>query len=273
MTTKPNTKPTAATTEAGAETTTGAPAVPVPGPGVPAAPTRALGWTMIALAVLTGLGFTILSSVFEFPDILRQDGDTVLPLFADNADVVRPTYWMLAMTGPLLIAISVTLGRLLATAAPGPSDLVAGFGSATGVLWALGYARWPITMPYLADLHRHGDQQRASELYELLNRYAGMTVGEHLGFITMGLFAIALAVALRRAGLGPPWLALAGIGVGLLIAVTAYEQYDNGAEILGLLNGVANTVWFLWLAAIGVVLVRRSPHGSENGGFTTGRTG
>jgi hypothetical protein len=235
---------------------TTAPGNTFPDGATTASPTRLLGATLIVFAGTTAIAIAVLSAVFEFPEILRRPGDEVLPRYADNASTVRPVYWLLAMTGLVLIAISAELGRLLAPRAPGPSRLVTGFGIATGVFWSLGYARWPIAMPYLSDLYETGEQQRAVELYELLNRYAGMTVGEHLGFITMGVFALALAVALRRAGVGPRWMFPVGIVAGVSIAITAYEQYDNDVPVLGALNGAANTIWFLWLLALGVVLVR-----------------
>ena len=222
---------------------------------------RVLAWTIIAFGLVTSAAFGILSSVFEFPDVLRRPGAEVLKLYDENAGVVRPTYWVLGMTGLVLVGIAVELGRFLTPFAAGPARLVTGFGVATGVFWSLGYTRWPIAMPYLSDMFKNGDaaqQQRASELYGLLNRYAGMTVGEHLGFITMGVFAIALAVGLRRGNVGPRWFLPVGVFVGVLIAITSFEQYNPDAEVLGALNGLANTIWFLWMIAIGVVLLRRS---------------
>jgi Domain of unknown function (DUF4386) len=232
-----------------------------------ATPTRLLGFTLIVFSVVSSIAFGILSAVFEFPDILREGADKVLPLFAEKSSMVRPVYWLLAMSGLVLIALSVQLGQILRTRAPGSSRLLTAFGIATGVFWSLGYARWPITMPYLSKLYQTGDKQRASELYELLNHYAGMTVGEHLGFISMGVFAIALAVALRRSGIGPKAMFPIGIVAGVLIAVTAFEQYDPSITVLGPLNGLANTIWFLWLLALGVVLVRNK---SASGEVTSG---
>jgi hypothetical protein len=219
-------------------------------------PTRLLGLTLILFSITTSVAFGVLSAVFEFPDVLRRPGGEVLDLYAENASVIRPTYWVLGMTGLVLIGISIELGRLLSERAPGPSRLVSSFGIATGIFWSLGYTRWPIAVPYLVELNKTGDKEQAANLYGLLNRYAGMTVGEHLGFITMGIFAIALAVGLRRSNIGPKWLFPVGIFGGGLIAITAYEQYDTSVTILGALNGLANTVWFLWLLALGIVLLR-----------------
>ncbi len=226
---------------------------------------RLLGMTIIVFGLVTSAAFGILSAVFEFPDVLRRPGAEVLEMYAENASVVRPTYWLLAMTGLVLVGIAVELGRFLMPFAEGPARLVSGFGVATGVFWSLGYTRWPIAVPYLSEMYQSGDaakKERAAELYGLLNRYAGMTVGEHLGFITMGVFAIALAIGLRRGGIGPRWLFPVGIFAGVLIAITSYEQYNPDATVLGALNGLANTVWFLWMIAIGVVLLRRTSRSS-----------
>ncbi len=217
---------------------------------------RLVGWSLIAFSVGSTIAFGVLAASFNFPEILREPGADVLEKFHENASVIRPTYWVLAMTGLVLIGLSLELARLVAPAAPGAARLVGAFGTATGIFWSLGYARWPIAVPNIAEQYATGDEQSAVELYELLNRYAGMTVGEHLGFICMGIFAVALAVGLRRGGIGPTWLYPVGLVGGGLIAVTAYEQYNTAATIFGALNGLANTIWFLWLLAIGVVLVR-----------------
>jgi hypothetical protein len=192
-------------------------------------PTKFLGWSIIAMSVASALGFVVLSIAFDFPAILREPGERVLEKYIENTSTIRPTYWMLAMTGLALVCIAAELGRVLSPYSPGPARLVGVSGAATGVFWALGYMRWPITVPYLADLYKTGDKTRAAELYGLINRYAGMTVGEHLGFIMMGVFAIALATALRDASIGPKWFFPVGIFAGILIAVTAAEQY-NGSE-------------------------------------------
>jgi hypothetical protein len=228
---------------------------------------RFLAWTMIVFGLVTSIAIGVLMSAFEFPDVLRRPGGEVLALYSENQSTVRPMYWLLAMTGIALIGIAVELGRLLAPYAEGPARLVSGFGVATGVVWSLGYARWPIAVPYLSEMYRNGDaseKERAADLYELLNRYAGMTVGEHLGFITMGIFAVALAVGLRRAAIGPKWFFPVGIFAGVLIAITSYEQYNTDATILGALNGLANTVWFLWIIAVGIVLLKRSSRNSKS---------
>ncbi len=220
-----------------------------------AAPTlRRLGWVMVSFSLVTSACFGVLSAVFNFPEILREPAAEVLPKFAENATIIRPTYWLLAMTGLVLIGISVELGNVISGSL---GRLISGFGAATGIFWALGYARWPITMPLLAQEYQSGNQAQASALYNLLNRYAGMTVGEHLGFISMGVFAAALALGLRRAQIGPRWLIAIGFLAAVSIAGTAYEQYDPSLTVLGAINGAANTVWFLWILALGVVLVRR----------------
>ena len=61
------------------------------------------------------------------------------------------------------------------------------------------------------------------------------------------MFAIALAVALRQAGIAPKGLYPSGMVAGFSIAITSYEQYDNNVPLLGELNGAANSIWFLWL--------------------------
>ncbi len=214
-----------------------------------------LGWGLIIFASATAACFGVLSAVFDFPAVLRAPAAEVLPAFSEHSAIIRPTYWLLAMSGLALIAMAGELGRLFPEAA---GRLITNLAIATGIFWAIGYIRWPIAVPYLADLYRSGQQEQAAGLYELSNRFAGMAVGEHLGFILMGGFAFALAVALRRARYGPKWLPAVGWFAGALLVLSSFEQYDPSVEILGAVNGAANTLWFLWLLAIGVVILRKN---------------
>lgn len=54
---------------------------------------RALIWWTAALidlhTLLAGVAFTWLGAVFDFPDILREPADVVLPRFAADADAIR----------------------------------------------------------------------------------------------------------------------------------------------------------------------------------------
>jgi Domain of unknown function (DUF4386) len=221
-------------------------------------PTRILGWCMIIVFLFAGIGIGTLTATFNFPDVLRATTANTLPLYLKNEVAIRASYWLLAMSGLIFAGIAAAFRRSFAHRGGGASDLAGTFGVLTGIFWALGFIRWAVTVPYLATRYANDPTSDAvNTMHEVLNRYAGMAVGEHLGFLTMGAFAIFASIAWRRAELGARWITPLGYFAGIFIAVTAGEQVATSLRILGDLNGPANVVWFAWLAAMGTVLVRR----------------
>lgn len=221
-------------------------------------PARALGWGMIIIFLLAGIGIGTLSASFNFPEVLHATTADTLPLYLENEAAIRAAYWILAMSGLIFAGTAAAFRRSFAHRGGGASDLAGTFGVLTGIFWALGFIRWAVTVPYLATRYAKDPTSDALDtMHQVLNRYAGMAVGEHLGFLTMGAFAIFASIAWRKADLGARWITPLGYFAGVFIAITAGEQVATSLRILGDLNGPANVVWFAWLAAMGTVLVKR----------------
>ncbi len=78
----------------------------------------------------------------------------------------------------------------------------------------------------------------------MLNRYAGMSVGEHLGFIAMGFWTICLGSILMKHPKFELWVGYFGIPIGLLLIASTAEHFGGAfASIFGILNFLANTLW------------------------------
>jgi len=164
-------------------------------------------WTaflLVAHILVLFTGFTLLAQIFDFPEVLRLSADERLARFAAASSIIIPTYWALAMTGFSQILISVLLAQSLRGGAPKLAQLSLVFGVVTGFGQAMGFGRWAILVPWLAE--RMADPTTSTTSRETIallegafNRFAGMLVGEHLSNIAWGLWLAFTGLAILRA--------------------------------------------------------------------------
>lgn len=229
---------------------------------------RTLALLLALEAILVTVPFFILQSVFEFPDILRQPADYALKLFVQRESVIVPTYYVFLFSALTAIPLSVALVRFFASneaASKGNSALLS-FGTATAIFQTLGFSRWVFTIPMIAHAYfapntAETSKQALALMYDTLNRYLGMTVGEHLGFLSMGAWTIVLAWQFGKAGVASERvsriLVWTGYATGVLTVLSAGEHFGGAsASFFAVLNIIANTVWIFWLVGLAILLYR-----------------
>lgn len=217
------------------------------------------GVTLFHVAVVT-ISFFVLQAVFRFPEILREPAQDRLSLFMENYDVIVPTYYFLALTGLTQAMIAV----LLLLAAPRRDEvtlvLATMFGVLCGAFQIMGFIRWPIVIPYLADAMANApdapDQQIVTLMEGLMNRYAGMAIGEHLGFLGMGLWTLLFGVAILIQPFVDRRLGPIGIILGIVTLAVAMEPLGGVFEPFGVLVAGVYGVWTTWLVLICISLIR-----------------
>jgi hypothetical protein len=111
--------------------------------------------TAFALAVvhvgLLSAGFLILADQFSFPEILRAPSEERLALFRQNQSLIVPAYYMMGLSGLTQVMLAVMFHQSFAKA--GSTLLVAALvaGVLGGAFQMMGFMRWPIAVPYLAE--------------------------------------------------------------------------------------------------------------------------
>jgi Domain of unknown function (DUF4386) len=166
---------------------------------------RVTGWLLVIGAVTFAVAATILSSTFNWPDILREPPDVVLPEFVAGGTSLVWTWFAVAWTyGILLVPI------LLLPAALGRSEdpvlRAATFVGAASVLLSLiGFPRWVFVVPALAGSYAAGDPTTQFPVWDL---------GGLLGSTLWGLWVLALGVAVLRAPIRRPTAAAVPVPSG-----------------------------------------------------------
>jgi hypothetical protein len=220
-----------------------------------------------ALFLIGALAFasaaTILSSTFDWPDILREPADVVLTTFAaGGASLVWTwfaTAWRYAILAVPILLLPTALGRRDDAAL-----WVATFAGAISVLLALiGFLRWVFVVPPMALMYQEGDAANRTALaaaWLAQHQYGGALLGEHLGQLLGIGWSITLSIIILRSRVLPRWVAVLGL---IVSALYLFNQGDilatalPGFPVFDLAGLIGSTGWGLWVAALGVVLLLR----------------
>ncbi|WP_219816498.1 DUF4386 domain-containing protein [Arthrobacter sp. Y81] len=219
---------------------------------------------LILLPLAFNAAFAALAAKFDYPDILRRPTSEVLERFRQGRPALVLLWWAFAMTAVLLAPLAVLLAGVLHGADP----LLLSLGSTVGVLAALvqflGLIRWPFLVPYLARVASEGNASEARKeavdvVFQSFNRYLGVAVGEHLGYLFTGTWSVLVGAAIMQSDAVPAWLGLVGIVVGAVLAVCSLEFVGpferDGWKVAAALTPVTYIAWSLWLVATGVAML------------------
>ena len=167
-------------------------------------------------------------------------------------------WWVFALTAVLLAPLAVLLAASLVGANPGLVAVAVATGVLAGVVQFLGLVRWPFLVPHLAREAERGSEA-AEVVFGAMNRYLGVAVGEHLGYLFTGCWSVLSGVALMQATNTPGWLGLVGIVVGCLLMLCSLEFVggfeEEGWNLAAVVTPIAYVAWSGWLIAVGVALL------------------
>lgn len=220
----------------------------------------ATGLLLAGSGLLATVGATILVVVFGWPAVLDEPGTVVLPAFAADEQAIRAGFYLLLVSSLLLVPGAYAVEAALTRPTAGTRAMTV-FGVAGALFQILGWVRWPITVPYLADAYAaatdDASRQSVAATFDVLNRYAGGALGEHLGWLFQGVWAVFVGVvALRAAGL-PRWFGALGLGLAAVWAVLVPGSAILQADALNAVGQPVYTAWYVWLLALGVVVATR----------------
>ena len=222
---------------------------------------RTAGFLLIAIPLAFTVCFMLLGLQFEYPDILRQPTGDVLTKFAAGGTGLIAVWYALTLTAILFIPVVLLLHRVLAAQeAPTLLWVATAFGVVAGLSQTLGFLRWPFLVPHLAQVYlapgaSEAQQVAAAMVFEAFNRYAGMAVGEHLGYLSTSIWTLLVATMMLRSARFGRWLGVSGIILAPGIAAGLLEP--AGVELAGTINTFSYLAWAVWLMVAGVVLLLR----------------
>ncbi len=231
---------------------------------VPAQRHHVTGALLVASAGLAAAGAIILSVTFGWPDVLDEGAAVALPAFAAQEGWVTYGFLLELVSSVLLVLAAIGLA-----AAVGRGDVltrsITVFGIAGALFQILGWVRWPLVVPGLAERYLDPTTDETTRIsvgttYDLLNAYAGGALGEHLGWLFQCVWAIGVAVLVARAVGLPAWFGWFGLisAVAWTMLIVPEPYVDAlSSDAVSFVAFNVYTVWFVWVLVLGVLLALR----------------
>lgn len=222
----------------------------------------AAGVVLVLLPIAFNVAFAALAATFDYPDVLRHPTHEVLAKFRAGGSRLVLLWWGFALTAVALAPLAV----LVSGALTGADAVVLSLGTTVGVLAALvqflGLVRWPFLVPFLAREAEDPDPARREAVdivFQSFNRYLGVAVGEHLGYLLTGAWSVLVGVASIQSSAVPAWVGVVGVVIGVLLAICSLEFVGGfereGWSVAAAMTPVVYVAWSLWLVATGVALL------------------
>jgi len=224
---------------------------------------RVTGWLLVAGAVAFAVAATVLSSTFDWPDILREPPDVVLPAFVDGGTSLVWTWFAVAWTYAILLVPILLLPAALGRRDDPVLRAATFVGAASVLLSLIGFLRWVFVVPPLADAYVTGDSATKAAVaaaWTAQHQFGGALLGEHLGQLLALGWSVAVSLLIVRTRVLPRWTGWVGLAASglylfnqgdiLATAIPGFPVWDLG----GLLG---STLWGAWVLVLGVAVLRR----------------
>jgi hypothetical protein len=222
------------------------------------------GVLLIAVPLAFNAAFAMLAARFDYPDILREPTADVLAKFRAGGTPLVLTWWAFALSAVLMVPLVVLLSRAIDDADPTLLAVATTAGVLAALVQFLGLVRWPFLVPYLARTDADPEASVARReavdiVFQALNRYLGVAVGEHLGYLLTGAWTTLTGIALTQTAVVADWVAVPGIVVGPLLMFCSLEFVGSheraGWKLAERLTPICYIAWSLWLIVTGIALL------------------
>lgn len=219
---------------------------------------KAIGWLLIAGAIGVFIPYTVLTIIFEYPDILRQDTGIILTKFHEGGNRLIATWLAFALTGLPLVPAYILIGQKLEkrSALVRTATTIGVIGL---VVQMIGLLRWTFVVPVLAKSYISAPDEATKTAaimsFKLIHQFAGVILGEHLGQLFTIVWTVLISLVFAKLKLMPKWLAsLAYISSAIYFLAQAelLATVIPAFPVWGLAGFIGSTLWLVWLLITGV---------------------
>ncbi len=224
---------------------------------------KIIGGLLIIGALGVLVPYTVLTIVFDYPDILRKDPGTILTKFHEGGNGLIFTWMAFAILGlPLVVAYGL-IGQLMGKRSV-HIKWVTSIGIISGIAQIIGLLRWVFVIPVLASQYVQAESSTSKEtitiVFSTVHQFAGVLLGEFIGQLFTIIWTIMISVILYKAKLIPKWVSLAGIVSSVIYFIGQAELIATvipGFPAWEAAGFIGSTLWLLWLVITGVFFMIR----------------
>ena len=219
---------------------------------------KTIGALILFGAIGVFIPYTILTIIFEYPDILRQETGIILTKFHQGGSKLILTWFAFAITGITLILAYIQIGKKLENR----SSLVRSattIGVIGLVVQMIGLLRWTFVVPVLANSYVHATDEAtkaaAVVAFKTIHQFGGVLLGEHMGQLFTIAWTVMITLTFAKLGLMPKWvniLAWVSSFIYLLAQAELLSTVMPGIPVWDMAGFIGSTLWLIWLVIIGV---------------------
>ena len=222
---------------------------------------RTIGLLLIIAGVTLLIPYTMLTIIFEYPDILRQDTSVILHKFHDGGSEL--IWFAFAMTGIPLLPAFILLGQKLENKTAS-ARLATTLGVIGLIVQIVGLLRWTFVVPVLAEtfVNATDDSTKAATIlaFKTIHQFAGVLLGEHLGQLFSIAWTVLISFTLLKQKMIPRWLGVFGFIASFIYLLAQAELFATvipSFPVWDLAGFVGSTLWLIWLIIVGVTFLRK----------------
>ncbi len=211
---------------------------------------------LITAALLTNAGFTALSSIFNYPDVLKEPTGEILDRFREHQSSVSIWFAILALSAALFGPIAVGIGKLR-------SDrwmkLAVPVGIAAAAVQTIGLSRWPLLVPGFASDAASANAITAAiarDDFDTAHTILGTVIGETFGYLLTAAWTLLVVTSLGARFSGRIFTALGTISATMIL-LGVFSPLD--LALIDTVNFAGYVLWSVWLIWLAIAMLRSAP--------------
>jgi Domain of unknown function (DUF4386) len=224
---------------------------------------KTIGWLLIAGAAGVFIPYTLLTIIFEYPDILREDTAIILTKFHEGGNKLIGTWFAFALLGLPLVPAYIRIGQKLEN-----SSALVRTATTIGVIGLvvqmIGLLRWTFVVPVLANsfLYAPDEATKAAAImsFKTIHQFGGVILGEHLGQLFTIIWTVLISISFTRIKLFPKWVSLLGFISSFIYLLAQAELFATvvpGFPVWDMAGFIGSTLWLIWLVIIGILFLKK----------------
>ena len=223
---------------------------------------KIIGILLIVGAIGVFIPYTILTMIFDYPDILRQDAGFILTKFHEGGASLIFVWFLFAILGIPLIIAYVLIGQKLENKFSFVRWATT-LGVISGIVQIIGLLRWTFVVPVLADNFVNATNETTKEsikiIFQTIHQFGGVLLGEHLGQLFTVVWTFMITIAFNRLLLFPKWIIWFGYIAAIIYVLAQAELFRTvipGFPAWEPAGFIGSTLWLIWLIIVGIKFLK-----------------
>ncbi len=223
---------------------------------------KTIGALLLAGAIGVFIPYTVLTIIFEYPVILRQDTATILTKFHDGGSRLIGIWFAFAIAGLPLLPAYILMGRKMEN----QSSLVSvatKIGVIGLIVQMIGLLRWTFVIPVLSNefvgATDAATKAAATLSFKTIHQFAGVILGEHLGQLFTIVWTVLMSITFMKFKSVPKWVSILGIISSFIYLLAQAELFATvipGFPVWDMAGFIGSTLWLIWLVIIGIYFLK-----------------